>query len=130
MIQLPFQIVGLMGMIPVMAGVENGSDATPAGLITSLGFAVVAMAVGGVAGQTFQIAFTQLSTGMLYVDQRIRREGLADAILAEVGAPRARRRPPRPPPTAPGGGLTGGAVRRQPRGLSRTALRWLKVSRE
>ncbi|MGW2984259.1 hypothetical protein [Streptomyces goshikiensis] len=96
-IQLPFQIVGLMGMIPLMVGVENGSDATPAGLITSLGFAVAAMAVGGVAGQTFQIAFTQLSTGMLYVDQRIRREGLADAILAEVGAPA-----PATAPTAPG----------------------------
>ncbi|EDX26617.1 hypothetical protein [Streptomyces sp. Mg1] len=83
-----------------MAGVENGSDATPAGLITSLGFAVVAMAVGGVAGQTFQIAFTQLSTGMLYVDQRIRREGLADAILAEVGAPAPAAAPTAP--TAPG----------------------------
>ncbi|MER8093707.1 hypothetical protein [Streptomyces goshikiensis] len=96
-IQLPFQMVGLMGMIPVMAGVENGSDATPAGLIASLGFAVAAMAVGGVAGQTFQIAFTQLSTGMLYVDQRIRREGLADAILAEVGTDA-----PAAAPTAPG----------------------------
>ncbi|MFE3630467.1 hypothetical protein [Streptomyces goshikiensis] len=96
-IQLPFQMVGLMGMIPVMAGVENGSDATPDGLIASLGFAVVAMALGGVVGQTFQIAFTQLSTGMLYVDQRIRREGLADAILAEVGTDA-----PAAAPTAPG----------------------------
>ncbi|MFE3609979.1 hypothetical protein [Streptomyces goshikiensis] len=96
-IQLPFQMVGLMGMIPVMAGVENGSDATPDGLIASLGFAVAAMAVGGVAGQTFQIAFTQLSAGMLYVDQRIRREGLADAILAEVGTDAAAAAP-----TAPG----------------------------
>ncbi|MFE3789554.1 hypothetical protein [Streptomyces goshikiensis] len=96
-IQLPFQMVGLMGVIPVMAGVENGSDVTPDGLIASLGFAVVAMAVGGVAGQTFQIAFTQLSAGMLYVDQRIRREGLADAILAEVGTDA-----PAAAPTAPG----------------------------
>ncbi|MFE2928150.1 hypothetical protein [Streptomyces goshikiensis] len=96
-IQLPFQMVGLMGMIPVMAGVENGSDATPDGLIASLGFAVAAMAFGGIAGQTFQIAFTQLSAGMLYVDQRIRREGLADAILAEVGTDA-----PAAAPTAPG----------------------------
>ncbi|MFD9472697.1 DUF7847 domain-containing protein [Streptomyces goshikiensis] len=112
-IQLPFQTVGMIGMIPAMAGVENGSDATPAGLIAALGFAVVAMAVGGVASQTFQIAFTQLAAGMLYVDQRIRREGLADAILAEVGAPApaaaptapaAPAAPPRPEsPEGPGG---------------------------
>ncbi|MFE9799021.1 hypothetical protein ACFYP6_09130 [Streptomyces goshikiensis] len=100
-IQLPFQIIGTIGMFPATAGVQDGSDVTPAGLITTLGFAVVAVVagivVGGVAGQTFQIAFTQLAAGMLYVDQRIRREGLADAILAEVGAPA-----PAAAPTAPG----------------------------
>ncbi|MBT1188677.1 hypothetical protein HET69_33025, partial [Streptomyces sp. CJ_13] len=102
-IQLPFQIIGTIGMVPATAGVEDGSDVTPAGLIAAVGFAVVAMAVGvvagGVAGQTFQIAFTQLAAGMLYVDQRIRREGLADAILAEVGAPA-----PAAAPTAPAAG--------------------------
>ncbi|MFF4453424.1 hypothetical protein [Streptomyces goshikiensis] len=95
-IQLPFQIIGMIGMVPASAGVEDGSDAAPAGLIAAVGFAVVAMVVGGVASQTFQIAFTQLAGGMLYVDQRIRREGLADAILAEVGAPA-----PAAAPTAP-----------------------------
>ncbi|MFF2574747.1 hypothetical protein [Streptomyces goshikiensis] len=96
-IELPFQTIGMFGMLPVTAGVENGSGVTPAAVITAVGFAVVAMVVGGVASQTFQIAFTQLTAGMLYVDQRIRREGLADAILAEVGAPA-----PDAAPTAPG----------------------------
>ncbi|MFE3994223.1 hypothetical protein ACFXPW_21405 [Streptomyces goshikiensis] len=101
-IELPFQTIGMFGMLPVTAGVENGSDVTPAAVIAAVGFAVVAMAVGGVASQTFQIAFTQLTAGLLYVDQRIRREGLADAILAEVGTPAPATAPTAPAaPTAP-----------------------------
>lgn len=61
------------------------------------------MVLGTTVGQMFQIGFTQLVSGMLYVDQRMRREGLADAILAELAASRPADQPAERPDTPPAG---------------------------
>ncbi|TDU80201.1 hypothetical protein [Streptomyces sp. KS 21] len=97
LIQLPFNIIGMFGVIPAAADQPEGSGPT-SGMITALVVAFVAMLLGGAVSQMFQIGFTQLVSGVLYVDQRIRREGLADAILAELAANAPN---PGPAPTAP-----------------------------
>ncbi|WP_328790980.1 MULTISPECIES: hypothetical protein [unclassified Streptomyces] len=85
MIQMPFQFIGMFGMLPLMA--EGGEGAAPsAGMVIGLVFGFVCMLVGGGVSQMFQIGYTQLFNNLLYVDQRIRRENLASAILAEAAA--------------------------------------------
>ncbi|MGW5343306.1 hypothetical protein [Streptomyces sp. NPDC004050] len=81
--QLPFNLVGTFALVPAMAGLPDDGGPT-AGLIAGLGFAFLLVMFGGAAGQMFQIGFTQLVGSLLYVDQRIRREGLAEAILADL----------------------------------------------
>ncbi|WP_158780939.1 hypothetical protein [Streptomyces sp. NRRL S-237] len=88
MIQMPFQLVGTFGMIPLMAAAGEGAEgAGPStGMIVALGFAFLCILVGGGVSQLFQIGYTQLCSNLLYVDQRIRRENLAQALLAELAA--------------------------------------------
>ncbi|MFJ3515119.1 MULTISPECIES: hypothetical protein [unclassified Streptomyces] len=85
MIQMPFQLVGMFGMIPLMA--EGGAAAElSTGMIVGLAFGFLCIMAGGGVSQMFQIGCTQLFSSLLYVDQRIRRENLAPAILAELAA--------------------------------------------
>lgn len=85
MIQMPFQLVGMFGMIPLMA--EGGATAElSTGMIVGLAFGFLCIMAGGGVSQMFQIGCTQLFSSLLYVDQRIRRENLAPAILAELAA--------------------------------------------
>ncbi len=94
LIQMPFQLVGMFGMIPLMAeGSEGGDPST--GMIVALVIGFLCIMVGSGVSQMFQIGYTQLFSSLLYVDQRIRRENLADALLAELAA--------QTPGTAPGG---------------------------
>ncbi|WP_327734860.1 hypothetical protein OG749_14400 [Streptomyces nojiriensis] len=88
MIQMPFQFIGMFGMLPLMAaGAEEGGGAAPsAGMVIGLAFGFLCILVGGGVSQMFQIGYTQLFNNLLYVDQRIRRENLASAILAETAA--------------------------------------------
>ncbi|MEV0415548.1 hypothetical protein AB0I68_33455 [Streptomyces sp. NPDC050448] len=102
LIQMPFNLIGMFAVIPAVADQPEGSGPT-AGVITALAIGFFAMLFGGAVGQMFQIGFTQLASGVLYVDQRIRREGLADAILAELAAnpPGTGPAPTPPQPEAP-----------------------------
>ncbi|MGW7332382.1 hypothetical protein ACWGIU_28045, partial [Streptomyces sp. NPDC054840] len=88
LIQMPFQLVGMFGMIPLMAeageGAEGGDPST--GMIVALVFGFLCIMVGAGVSQMFQTGYTQLFSSLLYVDQRIRRENLAHAILAELAA--------------------------------------------
>ncbi|MFE5538242.1 hypothetical protein ACFQ78_21170 [Streptomyces sp. NPDC056519] len=83
--QIPFNLIGTFAMMPALQGIpEHGAPST--GAISALVFAFVLLFIGGTAGQVFQIAFSHLASAMIYVDQRIRREGLAGAILADLAA--------------------------------------------
>ncbi|CAM5414402.1 hypothetical protein [Streptomyces avidinii] len=88
MIQMPFQLVGTFGMIPLMAEAGEGAEgAGPStGMIVALVFGILCIMIGGGLSQMFQIGYTQLFSNLLYVDQRIRRENLAQALLAELAA--------------------------------------------
>lgn len=101
-IQLPFNIVGFFAVIPAVVSQPAHADGPSAGLVTAMVAAFLLMFIGGVVSQVFQIGFTQLVSALLYVDQRIRREGLAEAILADLAAARPGTDPTPPvPPTAP-----------------------------
>ncbi|MFF0218048.1 hypothetical protein [Streptomyces vinaceus] len=85
-IQIPFNLIGTFAMMPVLQGMsEHGTPS--AGAVAAAVFAVVLLMLGGSAGQVFQIGFSHLASAVLYVDQRMRREGLAEAILADLAAP-------------------------------------------
>ncbi|CAL9618909.1 hypothetical protein SUDANB120_05819 [Streptomyces sp. enrichment culture] len=86
-IQLPFNLIGTFAIVPAAAFAEDG--VTPAGAITLLVVAFLLTLAGAIAGQLFQVGFMQLVAGLLYADQRIRREGLAEALLAGRAAPPA-----------------------------------------
>lgn len=101
-VQMPFNLIGMFAVIPAVADQPEGGAPTT-GLITALVLALLAMVLGTTVGQMFQIGFTQLVSGMLYVDQRMRREGLADAILAELAASRPADQPAERPDTPPAG---------------------------
>ncbi|GHE74763.1 DUF7847 domain-containing protein [Streptomyces vinaceus] len=105
-IQIPFNLIGTFAMMPVLQGIpEHGTPS--AGAVAAAVFAVVLLLLGGAAGQVFQIGFSHLASAMLYVDQRMRREGLAEAILADLAAPA-----PATPPAA----ATDPAAPRRPAG--------------
>ncbi|GGR91285.1 hypothetical protein Snoj_51450 [Streptomyces nojiriensis] len=106
MIQMPFQLVGMFGMVPLMAAAGEGAEGTDpsTGMIVALVFGFLCIMVGGAVSQMFQIGYTQLFSNLLYVDQRIRRENLAQALLAELAdqAPAAGPVPtPSDPPSDP-----------------------------
>ncbi|MFD8980587.1 hypothetical protein [Streptomyces sp. NPDC059564] len=88
-IQLPFNVIGVFAMIPAMMGMPQDGSGPSAGLITGLVVSFLLMLIGGAVSQVFQIGFSQLVSALLYVDQRMRREGLAEAILADLAAGQA-----------------------------------------
>ncbi|WP_327363886.1 hypothetical protein [Streptomyces sp. NBC_01296] len=100
LIQLPFNLIGMLAVIPAAADQPEGSGPT-SDMITVLVVAFLLMLLGAAVSQVFQIGFTQLVSGVLYVDQRIRREGLADAILAELASTTPATGPAPAAPSAP-----------------------------
>ncbi len=100
LIQLPFNLIGMLAVIPTAADQPEGSGPT-SDMITVLVVAFLLMLLGAAVSQVFQIGFTQLVSGVLYVDQRIRREGLADAILAELASTTPATGPAPAAPSAP-----------------------------
>ncbi|MFG2231910.1 oxidoreductase [Streptomyces sp. NPDC048723] len=106
LIQMPFQFIGMFGMLPFMA--EGGEGTGPStGMIVALVFGFSFILLGSGVSQMFQIAYTQLFSSLLYVDQRMRRENLVSAILAELAAETAGTGPTATPgapgtPAAPG----------------------------
>ncbi|MFF4419214.1 hypothetical protein ACFY04_00235 [Streptomyces sp. NPDC001549] len=86
LIQMPFQFIGMFGMLPIMAEGGEGTGGPSTGMIVALVLGFSFILLGSGVSQMFQIAYTQLFSSLLYVDQRIRRENLASAILAELAA--------------------------------------------
>ncbi|MFE2150092.1 hypothetical protein ACFXJO_10375 [Streptomyces lavendulae] len=87
-IQLPFTFLGMFALFPSMlAAGDEASDAT----VLIVGIVVYALCVllGIVISGVFQFGFPQLVVSLLYVDQRIRKENLAEGLIAEVHAPTA-----------------------------------------
>ncbi|MEW2414699.1 hypothetical protein AB0953_13360 [Streptomyces sp. NPDC046866] len=99
LIQLPFNLVGSVTLVAALQGVPEGAGPS-AGAVTALVSGLLIAVLGGAVGQMFQIGFTQLVSSLLYVDQRMRREGLAEALLAGLAtdqAPTPQPQPQEPP---------------------------------
>jgi hypothetical protein len=80
LVQLPFSLLGNL------AGALMGSDAQSLGDVTSgMQIALVITNVGSVLASTVTAPFTAALTALLYIDLRIRREGL-DVALARAAA--------------------------------------------
>ncbi|MFD9569293.1 hypothetical protein ACFWBI_05550 [Streptomyces sp. NPDC059982] len=99
-IQLPFNLIGTFALIPAMITQPQDGGGPSGGLIAGIVAAALLAVVGAAVSQVFQIGFGQLVSGLLYVDQRIRREGLAEAILADL-APAPAPAPAGPAPAGP-----------------------------
>ncbi|MFD9306766.1 hypothetical protein ACFWCB_29570 [Streptomyces sp. NPDC060048] len=105
-IQMPFGFVGMVALFPNLANANEGSPDVGAII---LGFVVyaVSLLVGGMISALFQYGFPQLVIALLYVDQRMRKENLAPALIASITptyapAPAAAPGPGLTPETAPG----------------------------
>ncbi|MEN8653463.1 hypothetical protein ABCR94_23385 [Streptomyces sp. 21So2-11] len=83
LIQIPFTMIGMLSMLPTMS--DLGSEPGPAQIVVAMGTYVVFIMLGAMISQIFATTFPQLVTGLLYVDQRIRKENLAP-VLAESAA--------------------------------------------
>ncbi len=82
LLQAPFAIVGA-----VVAGVVSSSDAASTGSITlPLVVSTVASNIGTVVAATVSAPFSAAVTALLYIDLRIRREGLDVALARAAGA--------------------------------------------
>ncbi|MGR8011240.1 DUF7847 domain-containing protein [Streptomyces hypolithicus] len=82
-IQLPLTVIGMLTSMPDLTDLdpEAGAGETLAAMGSYLSFVLV----GSIISHVIATTFPQLVTGLLYVDQRIRRENLAPA-LAEAAA--------------------------------------------
>ncbi|MEU9013584.1 hypothetical protein AB0D12_28245 [Streptomyces sp. NPDC048479] len=87
LIQLP---VNLLGMFPGAIGTSDlGSDPTALQVVVSMGGLLIVLMVSQLIGQIFVAAFPQLVAGLLYVDQRIRKENLAPTLAEAAAVPPA-----------------------------------------
>ncbi|AZM87352.1 hypothetical protein [Streptomyces sp. W1SF4] len=79
-IQMPFGLVGVLALFPAMldSGAGDGISATMV-----IGFVVylVCLLLGTVVSALFQLGYPQLVVSLLYVDQRMRNENLAPALI-------------------------------------------------
>ncbi|MCX5383152.1 hypothetical protein [Streptomyces sp. NBC_00083] len=84
LVQMPFTYGGILAVMPLMlAGSSGGSvGAVIAGVVIVL----VLYLVGMVISQFLSTTLPQLAAGLLYIDQRIRREELAPTLAAAAGA--------------------------------------------
>jgi hypothetical protein len=86
-IQMPFSLLGMFSMVPGMNVDGMDGEAAVTQLLLSVGgYALITM-LGGFISQILVTFFPQLATGLLYVDQRIRREDLAPALAEAAGTP-------------------------------------------
>ncbi|MFJ9938474.1 hypothetical protein ACIRSJ_35720 [Streptomyces virginiae] len=96
-IQMPFTFIGMAAFLPSMLEAGDPS-ADPGMVIAGLGVYVVCILIGGLASGLFQFGFPPLVLGLLYVDLRIRKENLAESLIAATTPTDA---PPPPPAAAP-----------------------------
>ncbi|MEU9159785.1 hypothetical protein AB0D29_05775 [Streptomyces sp. NPDC048424] len=84
-IQMPFGFVGMVSLFPALtAGSEGNAD--PEQIIVGLIVYAIAILVGGVLSSLFQYGFPSLVNALLYVDLRMRKENLAEALIATAAA--------------------------------------------
>ncbi|MGW1865686.1 DUF7847 domain-containing protein [Streptomyces mauvecolor] len=88
-IQLPFTYGGIFAAMPL--ALASGDAVGPK--IMAVVVIVVLYLIGTVISQFLSTTLPQLATGLLYIDQRIRREDLAPALADAAGVPAA----PAPP---------------------------------
>ncbi|MCB5166840.1 hypothetical protein LG634_18575 [Streptomyces bambusae] len=86
LIQLPFVFGGMLGLIPAMLQDSSGTAPT-VGVIAGIVVYIGCLLLGVIVSQVFQMGFVQLCTTLAYVDQRLRREDLAAALMAAHHAP-------------------------------------------
>lgn len=90
-IQLPFTMLGMFHSLGLPLG--TASDPSAAQLLSGLTSYLALSLVGQTLSQLVSVTFPQLVTGLLYVDQRIRREELGPVLIEAaagsetVGAP-------------------------------------------
>ncbi|MEU8888355.1 hypothetical protein [Streptomyces sp. NPDC048442] len=79
LIQIPFSFLGMFSMVPSI-GYTGSNEAAALQALTSAGTYLLITMLGSFVSQIVVAFFPQLTTGLLYVDQRIRRENLAEAL--------------------------------------------------
>ncbi|MFD9367214.1 hypothetical protein ACFWA6_05815 [Streptomyces sp. NPDC060020] len=84
-IQLPFGLVGMVSLFPAITEGSEG-NADPERIIVGLVVYAIAVLVGGVLSSLFQYGFPSLVNALLYVDLRMRKENLAEALIATAAA--------------------------------------------
>ncbi|MGX1884032.1 DUF7847 domain-containing protein [Streptomyces sp. NPDC055287] len=84
-IQFPFTIIGMMSSMPGMA--QAGPDPDVGETLTAMGLYMGFIMLGSIISQIIATTFPQVVTGLLYVDQRIRKENLAPALAEAAAAP-------------------------------------------
>ncbi|MFD5103338.1 DUF7847 domain-containing protein [Streptomyces albidochromogenes] len=84
-VQFPLTIIGMMTSMPGMA--STGSDPGVAEVLTSMAGYLVFVMLGSIISQIIATTYPQVVTGLLYVDQRIRKENLAPALAEAAAAP-------------------------------------------
>ncbi|MFD8800924.1 hypothetical protein [Streptomyces atroolivaceus] len=97
-IQMPFSILGLF---PGMIGTASlDEDPSAAAVMVAMSGYLIATLLGQMVSQIISTTFPQLVTGLLYVDRRIRTEGLGPVLAEAAGVPA---QGPYPPPPYGGG---------------------------
>ncbi|MCX5201980.1 hypothetical protein OG897_11020 [Streptomyces sp. NBC_00237] len=99
-IQVPFSFLGMFSMIPSFGLTTQADESTAVvQVFLSVGGYVLITLLGSFVSQIITTFFPQLSTGLLYVDQRIRRENLAPALAeaAHLPPPPPYQQPPQHP---------------------------------
>ncbi|MEU8436614.1 hypothetical protein AB0F18_27650 [Streptomyces sp. NPDC029216] len=84
-VQLPFVLIGVFALVPTIMGAGDGGD--PAALVLGFGVYLASILLGTAVSAVFQVGYPQLVLSLLYVDQRIRKENLAEALVASAAAP-------------------------------------------
>ncbi|WP_189821521.1 hypothetical protein [Streptomyces finlayi] len=89
LIQIPFSVLSIFSLIPSMAAVapNAGEELTAVQVILSMSGYLLITLLGSFVSQIVVIFFPQLATGLLYVDQRIRRENLAPSLAEAAFGP-------------------------------------------
>ncbi|MER7518803.1 oxidoreductase [Streptomyces sp. NPDC126499] len=78
------QVISQIGALP-MAAVDFGENPTPGELIAAFGGLMVVLVIAQLLVQAVAAPFPPVVSGLLYVDQRIRKENLAP-VLAQTAA--------------------------------------------
>lgn len=84
-VQFPLTIIGMMTSMPGIAGA--GADPGVGETLTAMAGYLLFIMLGSIISQIIATTYPQVVTGLLYVDQRIRRENLAPALAEAAAAP-------------------------------------------